>query len=146
MKLYYYFLYRIYMFYKDTLKEKYFISFSVVTVSTVVIFIGLYTIYLYLDFIEIVPMFSNKFYVIPIMLSLGVFNFYFFIKPMKFLELNFKKDTKGGILVILFLLFITLTYVLVANKNRLKINKEISFKIEIEHVKTTPTNQTTFHF
>lgn len=134
------------MFYKDTLKEKYFISFSVVTVSTVVIFIGLYTIYLYLDFIEIVPMFSNKFYVIPIMLSLGVFNFYFFIKPMKFLELNFKKDTKGGILVILFLLFITLTYVLVANKNRLKINKEISFKIEIEHVKTTPTNQTTFHF
>jgi len=134
------------MFYKDTLKEKYFISFSVVTVSTVVISIGLYTIYLYLDFIEIVPMFSNKFYVIPIMLSLGVFNFYFFIKPMKFLELNFKKDTKGGILVILFLLFITLTYVLVANKNRLKINKEISFKIEIEHVKTTPTNQTTFHF
>ncbi len=134
------------MFYKDTLKEKYSISFSVLTVSTVVVFIGLYTIYLYLGFIEIVPMFSNKFYVIPIMLSLGFFNFYFFIKPMEFLELNFKKDTKGGILVILFLLFITLTYVLAANKNRLKIIKEVSFKVEIENVKTTPSDQTTYHF
>lgn len=96
MNAYYYLLYRIYKYYANKPKENSILLFSVTAFSTVVIYIGLFTIYLLLNYLGLAPMVTSKYYVIIIMLILGVINYYGFVKPKKYLQLNFKSDFKGG--------------------------------------------------
>jgi amino acid transporter len=66
----------------------------------------------------------NKFSVITLMIVIGFVNYWFFIKPKKFLNYNFKADKKSGYAIIGFIVFLALMFVLIANKNREKIFKE----------------------
>ncbi|MDZ4146694.1 MAG: hypothetical protein U1C58_00265 [Flavobacteriaceae bacterium] len=52
-------------------------------------------------------------------------NYYLFIRDKKFLERGFKKDKKGGVLIVVFILSIIFTFIGVANMNRAKIIKKI---------------------
>ena len=126
MKIYYYLLYRIYSFYVDKKNEKSTVLFSVTAVSTLIIYFLFFNIYLFLDYLDIVRMFSNKYYVVFYMFLLGLFNYYFFIKQKIFLGYNFKKDYKGGLLIILFALLLIVLFILIANLNRTKIFNQFS--------------------
>lgn len=126
MKAYYYLLFRIYQLYVDKPKEKSIIIFNVSAISAVIIYLPLFTFHLFLNYMDLLPMFSGKFHVILVMVLLGIVNYYLFIRPKKFLDYDFKKDFKGGVLIILFLLIVVISFILIANYNRAKIF-EMSF-------------------
>ena len=126
MKIYYYLLYRIYSFYVDKKNEKSTVLFSVTAVSTLIIYFLFFNIYLFLDYLDIVRMFSNKYYVVFYMFLLGLFNYYFFIKQKIFLEYNFKKDYKVRLRSGLFALLLIVLFILIANLNRTKIFNQFS--------------------
>jgi predicted PurR-regulated permease PerM len=56
---------------------------------------------------------------------LGLLNYYLFIRDKKFLERGFKKDKKGGVLIVVLIISIIFTFISVANMNRAKIIKKI---------------------
>jgi purine-cytosine permease-like protein len=127
MKAYYYLLYRIYKFYTDQIKEKSGIMFSITAVSSVLIFFVLFTIYGFLNYLDLIPNFLDEKYVIIAMILIALVNYYFFIRKKRFLNYNFKKDFKGGASIVFFILVIAISYITVANFNRNKIfsNKKI---------------------
>ncbi|MEE9348542.1 MAG: hypothetical protein V3U80_00680 [Flavobacteriaceae bacterium] len=57
------------------------------------------------------------------MSALGLFNYYYFVFPKKFLNYNFKKDRKGTIAITIFVLVIFINTVVSSNYNRTKIFK-----------------------
>ncbi len=121
MRAYYYLLFRVYQFYITKPKEKSIILFNVSAISTIVVYLPLFTLYLFLNYIDLLPMVSSKNYVILIMVLLGVVNYYLLVRPKKFLDYDFKKDFKGGVLIVLFLLIMVISFILIANYNRAKI-------------------------
>jgi divalent metal cation (Fe/Co/Zn/Cd) transporter len=124
LKSYYYLLFRIYSYYEGRPNEKNIILFSVTAVSTVVGFAFLFTIYLFLDYLDVLPMLPNKYYVIGVMILLGVFNYILFVRQKKFLEYGFKKDVNGGLLIVAYIVLIAAIFITVANLNRAKLNKQ----------------------
>ena len=121
MRLYHYLLFRIYSFYKDTMKEKHYLQFSVTIVSTLLVFLLFFTIYTLLTYLDILKMYSNKYLTLILASIVGISNYCFFIHSKKYLEYNFKKDKKGGMIIILFIVFMIMMFVIVANLNRAKI-------------------------
>lgn len=98
--------------------------FSVAVMSTVIVYILLFTLYSWLDYFDIVPPLMNQYYVAIIMISMGLLNYYFFVKHSKFLELGFRKDFKGGFGIVLCLLITVVLFVTAASYNRAKIFEE----------------------
>lgn len=96
-------------------------------VSSLILYVILVTIFglLYFFSKDQVPSFSsnNKLETVLIMLIIHVINYFLFIKPMRFLKQDFKKDKKGGFLVILFIIILGFLFVIGANKNRDKVSK-----------------------
>ncbi len=135
MKFYYYLLYRIYNHYKNNYKENAGLSlYSTVTVSTLIIYFILYTVFAYVDFYSMKflnKIVTGKISVIVLMITIGFFNYYFFIKNKKFLNYNFKTDKEGGYAIIGFIVLLVVSFVFIANKNREKIFKERE-KVRIE--------------
>ncbi len=70
---YYYFLFRIYRFYKDRYKESESQAlFSATAVSTSVISINLFSLYGVISYSELFPTLKNKYYGIFIMIFIGI--------------------------------------------------------------------------
>lgn len=125
MKVYYYFLFRIYRYYIDKQNENEFQAvFSATAVSTVIIYFVLLFIYGSANYFDLLPMIKNKMYVIPIMIVIGIINYYYFVKQKKFLNYNFQKDRKGGRYIIIFIIFLGISFITLANINRKKIFEE----------------------
>jgi Na+/proline symporter len=130
MKAYYYFLYRVYWHYRDSKKSvqghKSALT-STSLVSSLVLFVILITIFGFLYFFQKnqAPSFSSNdnLKTVLIMLIIHVINYFLFIKPQNFLRKDFRKDKKGGFLVILFIIIVAFLFVIVANRNRDKIFK-----------------------
>ncbi len=112
MRYYYYFLFRIYMFYKDTIKEKNGFSLTASMVATVLIGINLITIntlfYLIFNFwIDL-----NKTNTTIFSIVLWILNYFFLVRKEEFLKMNFTKDARGGGLVVLYIFISFLTAII----------------------------------
>ncbi len=129
MKTYYYFLFRIYWFFRDVVKEGHKMSLiSTSIASTFFLYFTLYAIVELSYFFKVstsVDLGLNyKFWILVIGLFLWLMNYYAFIKPRDFLRQDFKKDIKGGLICLLFLFVLGFLFLIGANKNREKIFKE----------------------
>lgn len=125
MKAYYYFLFRIYKFYQGKMHEGDGQALlSATAVSTTIISINLFSLVGVLDYFNLVPMIDDKHYVILIMIIIGIINHFFFVRGKEFLSFDFKKDKKGGALIVTYLV-LTFVFTFVEGQyNREKIFKE----------------------
>ncbi len=118
----------MYNYYLEKGKEEDWVAISrILLVSTLLIYLSLYTAFAYVDFYFVKflnKIVTGKLSVIIIMATIGFLNYWLFIRPKKFLNYNFKPDKKGGYTIIGFIVFLALMFVLIANKNREKIFKE----------------------
>jgi hypothetical protein len=125
MKRYYYFLYRIYWFYKDKQNETEGQAlFSATAVSTVILSFLIFSFYGIANYLGLKPFFTEKSTTIIFVIFVGFVNYFFFIRGKKFLNFNFEKDVRGGFLIVLFLFFVATFFLIVANLNRTRIFKE----------------------
>ena len=128
MKNYYYLLNRIYNYYLEKGKEEIWVSIiRTLLVSTLLIYFFFYTTFAYVDLYSVKflnKIVTGKLSVIIIMAIIGFLNYWFFIRPKKFLNYGFKTDKKGGYAIIGFIVLLALSFVFIANKNRDKIFKE----------------------
>jgi len=137
-KAYNYFLFRQYMFYKDTLKEKGDYTFSTSIASTVLISINLMTIYFILDYNDLIIKIPNKFYLLFFVLLVWIINYYMIVKKETFLNYNFRKDKKGGILIIGYLIVTAVSFICIANLNReKKMNKDVAELVIFQNSNTS---------
>ena len=136
MRLYNYLLFRLYDYYNRVRKEDAVLSlYFTVTASTLLIYLFLYTAFAYVDFYSLKflnKIVTGKTSVVCLMGIIGFLNYWFLIKPKKFLNHNFKTDKKGGYVIVGFIVLLALMFVLIANKNREKIFKERE-KLRIEN-------------
>ncbi|MGJ1438717.1 MULTISPECIES: hypothetical protein [Sphingobacterium] len=140
MKIYNYLLFRIYRFYTDVMKEKEIPLVYVTTVSTLFIGFNLYTISSYLVFKDIIhEVISSKSRVIVFMVIVLCLNYILFIKGKRFLNYNFKKDFRGGISIIFYMLFTAIISIWVANLNRAKIFEQRRREPSKEHILRRPS-------
>jgi len=138
-KIYYYFLYRQYLYYKDTLKEKDSLLLSTSFSATTLIGINLMSAIFMLEYFDIIKVFNSKYSVLVFMFIVWFVNYYFFIKDGKFLQYNFKKDRKGGLLIVLYLVFTVISTVYVVNINRENRRRIRSKLPKIEHKQRKPS-------
>lgn len=137
MNAYNYILFRIYRFFIDQRKESNNQAlFSVVVVSTVIVsYVFLFLLGI-ANYFDLLPMFSNKYYVALFTIIIGAINYYFFIKNKNFLNFNFKKDVNGGIIIVSLVLLFSVVFIIFANINRHKIFEDrrnnISNEVEEE--------------
>jgi len=140
MRAYNYLLFRLYRFYTDRIKEKDIPLIYTCTVSTALIYFNLNTVYSYLVYKDIVKeLMPNKFYALIPMGVIWILNYLFFVKGGRFLEYDFTKDIRGGILIIIYFLFTIITSIVVANYNRAKIIEQAQKYPTMEHVKQRPS-------
>jgi amino acid transporter len=133
MKAYYYFLFRIYRLYKDKNKESDSQAlFSATAVSTTIISINLFSLYGIADYFDVVTALENKYYAMFIMVIIGCINHYFFVREKKFLNYDFRKDRKGGYLIVLYIILSALFAFTEGQYNREKIFHERAGKISTE--------------
>ncbi|WP_277115528.1 hypothetical protein [Chryseobacterium sp.] len=125
MKAYYYFLFRIYRYYKDKQNENELQAiFSVITVSTLIASLTIFFFHGLLNYLGILPMYSNKFYMILFMIIVGFINYFFFIRDKNFLNHDFQKDKKGGFYIIVYIILLGILLFVLSNINREKIFEE----------------------
>jgi len=135
MKIYYYFLFRVYRFYTDKMKETQIPLFYTSAVSTAVTGFNLFTVYSFLDYMEVVKMFSGKYLILIPTMILWVITHFLFVQGKRFLKYDFKKSVKGGFLVVAYILFTAVAFIIVANFNRAKLAKgSIGNPVKTEHV------------
>jgi len=142
MKSYYYLLYRIYCFYRDTLKDKSNILFSVTVVSSLILYLIILMIYTLFDYFYSFRIFGNTI-IILFMVSLGMINYFIFIRQKRFLKFNFKKDIRGGVIIVLFIIIISTLFIIVANYNRAKISKQKSQLQLNDQIEIKPSSEDT---
>ncbi len=135
MRAYYYLLFRIFKYYTEKGKESDKVAIIRAVLSTsLLIYFTIYTILIYFDnyFFEISNIIlPNKGLILLYLFLLGFLNYWFFIKDRKFLNYNFKSDKKGGYAIIGFIIFLALSFVFIAIKNREKIfNERAKARIE----------------
>jgi len=122
------------------MKEKEIPLVYVTTVSTLFIGFNLYTISSYLVFKDIIhEVISSKSRVIVFMVIVLCLNYILFIKGKRFLNYNFKKDFRGGISIIFYMLFTAIISIWVANLNRAKIFEQRRREPSKEHILRRPS-------
>lgn len=129
MKLYNYFLFRLYWVFRDFVKEGHKMSLISTSIfSTIVLYFALYgivgLIYFFKASTSINLGVDYKFWLLLFMFILWFLNYEIFIKPRKFLKKDFKKDRIGGILILFFFILLGFLMVIAGNKNREKIVEE----------------------
>ncbi len=96
--------------------------------STFFLYFTLYTVIGLIYFFEVSSSLNlgvnYKIWILSIMFILWILNYFLFIKPREFLRQDFKKDKKGGIVIILLTALLIFLFVLGANLNRGKIAEE----------------------
>lgn len=140
MRAYNYLLYRIYTFYTDKIREKDIPLFYTSCVSTVLVYFNFMTVYSLLIyaglFKDIIP---GKYYALIPMGIIWILNYFTFVKGERFLGYNFKKDIKGGILIILYILLTAVSSITVTNYSREKIFRQQNEHPVSEQVKQKPS-------
>lgn len=128
MRAYSYFLFRIYIFYRDIIREGNLRIFSSVsTVSSIFVSMNVFTLS------EIISNYTlDAILIFPCMILTMVLNYYLFIKRRSFLDCNFKTDKKGGVLVVLCMLFTVALLILAASKKRSRIEQKHSETLQID--------------
>ncbi|MCH6235457.1 hypothetical protein [Cognataquiflexum rubidum] len=122
MKKYNYFLFRIFRFYKDKAKEHEAIALiSVTAVSTLIVSLNIIAIYLLVNLLGLIPILTNKLIVIIPMLVIGFINHHYFVRKKRFLSYGFRKDKKGGLLVMSYILCSFILPLTIGHYNRQKI-------------------------
>ncbi|WP_333886246.1 hypothetical protein [Sphingobacterium siyangense] len=122
------------------MKEKAIPLVYVTTVSSLFIYLNLFTIYGYLLYRDLIDeMISGKFQVIVFMVIVLCLNYILFIKGKRFLNYNFKKDFRGGISIIFYMLFTAIISIWVANLNRAKIFEQRRREPSKEHILRRPS-------
>lgn len=140
MKVYYYLLFRVYRYYKDNQNENDFQAlFSVTAVSSVILSFHLIGAYIITNYFDLVPIVTNKFYMILFMVVIGWGNYYFFIKKKEFLNYGFQKDRKGGIYIIIYISSLVALLLILSNINRKKIFEEKKKSPPIEQIEKRPS-------
>ena len=123
------------MFYKDTIKEKSNYTLSASFVSTVLISINLMSVYFLLEYLDLLPFIPSKYYIAVFMIILWIINYYGIVRKEEFLKFNFRKDKKGGILIILFMIATAVLFISIANLNREKIFNSKALQNRIQNIK-----------
>jgi len=140
MRAYYYFLFRVYKFYTDRMKENDIPLIYVASISTLLIFFNVFTVYswlIYSDYFnDIIP---SKYYVLIPIAIIWLLNYLVFVRRELFLECNFTKDIKGGLLIILYMVITAASFIIVANYNREKLLKHQQEHPVTEQVKQRPS-------
>jgi len=140
MQPYNYLLFRIYKFYTNIIKEKDIPLFYTSCLSTALIFFNIYTLYTYLIyrglFIDIMP---NKYYVIVPIFIIWFLNYLILVRPQRFLEYDFEMNFKGGVVVIIYLLFTIFAFIIVANLNRAKIENQKQNHVVVSPIQQKPS-------
>lgn len=140
MRAYYYFLFRVYKFYTDRMKENDIPLIYVASISTLLIFFNVFTVYswlIYSDYFnDIIP---SKYYVLIPIAIIWLLNYFVFVRRELFLECNFTKDIKGGLLIILYMVITAASFIIVANYNREKLLKHQQEHPVTEQVKQRPS-------
>lgn len=136
MKYYYYLLFRIFNSLSNPIKKNDNITINILLIntSTLIIYFTLYTFFTFIDFYFVKflnNIITGNFAVLIVMGAIGFINYWFLIKPKKFLHYGFKADKTGGYLLVCFIIIIAFAFVFIANKNRDKIFKEQE-KVRIE--------------
>ncbi|PAM92259.1 hypothetical protein B4N84_25990 [Flavobacterium sp. IR1] len=126
---YYYFLFRLYSVFRDFSKEGHKKAiFSTSIASTLFLYLNIFVVFGLIDFFKISPSVNLGdnyiFWILFFMFILWVINYYLLIKPRDFLRKGFKKDKKGGVLILFFVFMLGVLFVIGANKNREKISKQ----------------------
>lgn len=126
---YYYFLFRLYWVFRDFSKDGHQMAlFSTSLAST---FILHFTIDVIMGLVYFFKASTSlnlgdnyAFWILSFISLLWVLNYFLFIKPKKILKKDFKKDKKGGILILFFVFMLGVLFVIGGNKNREKISKQ----------------------
>ncbi|MNK03813.1 hypothetical protein D3C87_216660 [compost metagenome] len=140
MKIYSYLLFRIYRFYTDVMKEKEIPLIYVTTISSLFIYLNLFTIYGYLLYKNLIgEMISSKFQVILYIGIVLCLNYILFIKGKRFLNYGFKKDFKGGLMIAIYMLLTATSLIWVINLNRAKIFEQRRKEPLTEHTPRRPS-------
>lgn len=140
MKIYYYFLFRIYHYYKNRQSEsENNVLFSTTVVSSLILNFHLIGVYFAANYFGLAPILTNKFYMILFMVVVGFFNYWFLIKRKLFLNYGFQKTKKGGIYVILYVVFLGITLLILANINRERIFEERRKNPSVEQIERRPS-------
>jgi hypothetical protein len=121
MKAYYYLLYRLYIFYIEKMKEEQMPLIYVASISTLLVFINLFTLYGLLNYYDVIPMFPNKYFIIAIIILLWTLNYFLFVRKKRFLLYNFRQDFHGGAIIVCYVIITALSFIVAANYNREKI-------------------------
>jgi hypothetical protein len=121
MRLYSYLLYRIYFFYVDRMREEQVPLVYVTAISTVLIFVNVFTLLGLADHYGIFSLSMNKYSAAVTIAIMGTMNYFLFVRGERFLDYDFKKDLKGGMLIVLYFVMTLLLFILVANQHREKI-------------------------
>lgn len=124
MKYYNYFLFRLYWSFRNLSKDNHKEAKSK-TAGMSCIFLG----FTFFSLIGIAnyfnvnpdPSLKNKYLLLPFIAIIYFVNYFFFIKKEKFLNQNFVKDKRGGVIIVLYIVLLAITFIIVANKNRDKI-------------------------
>ncbi|WP_131535593.1 hypothetical protein [Pedobacter nototheniae] len=140
MRAYYYFLFRVYKFYTDRMKENDIPLIYVASISALLIFFNVFTVYswlIYCDYFnDIIP---SKYYILIPIAIIWLLNYFVFVRRELFLECNFTKDIKGGLLIILYMVITAASFIIVANYNREKLLKHQQEHPVTEQVKQRPS-------
>ncbi|MGJ1438718.1 hypothetical protein [Sphingobacterium siyangense] len=122
------------------MKEKAIPLVYVTTVSSLFIYLNLFTIYGYLLYRDLIDeMISGKFQVIVFMVIVLCLNYILFIKGKRFLNYNFKKDFKGGLMIAIYMLLTATSLIWVINLNRAKIFEQQRREPLKEHTPRRPS-------
>lgn len=118
MKLYYYLVFRVYFFYVDVVKEKDIPGFVTAVVISVLMFFNIFTAYAITN--QILGFhFKYEIYVVSVLGVIVFFgNFFFLIKPKKFLEMGFTKSNFGTVLILAYILISVALFIMIANIHR----------------------------
>ncbi len=140
MKAYYYLLFRIYRYYKDKQNENEFQAlFSAIAVSTTIISINVITIIGLIGLFYNIQLIPSTKYIVLGMLLIGILNHLLFVRPKKFLQYNFQKNKKGGVLIIVYLIISASLTFIVGHYNRKKIFEERKKNSPTEQVQNRPS-------
>lgn len=98
--------------------------FYVTAVSTVLIFINLFTILGLLDHFDIITFSINKYTSAISLVVIGLINYFLFVRQKQFLNYNFERSRKGDVWVIMYFILTIMIFIAIAKQHRMKVLKD----------------------
>lgn len=116
LRVYQYFLFRIYHFYVNVFKEKDLPVFYTGAISTLFLYFTLILVYGFFELVGFVPVNKSSYlFTVLTIFAVWLLNYFLFVRQEEFLKKNFKNDLLGGILVVAYLVLL-LTLLIIQGK------------------------------